>query len=60
MKHGNKVLIGDDTSEYGVLFRKVLQNKGFEVVLTPKQGKAILSAIEKEKPAVVVMDTFIA
>ena len=33
-----KVLIGDDTANFGILFRKVLEGRGFQTILTSKDG----------------------
>lgn len=55
-----KVLIGDDTANFGILFRKVLEGRGFQTILTSKDGGEIMSKIELEHPDVVVMDSFMA
>ena len=55
-----KVLIGDDTANFGILFRKVLEGRGFQTSLTSKDGGEIMSKIELEHPDVVVMDSFMA
>lgn len=51
-----KVLIGDDTAEYGVSCANGLRAQGFFVVARPKDGLALFDAIKNEMPDVVVID----
>lgn len=51
-----KVLIGDDSAEYGIACANELRTMGFYVVTRRKNGKTILDAIRDDAPDVVVMD----
>lgn len=51
-----KVLIGDDTAEYGVSCANSLRTMGFFVVARPKDGLALFDAIKNEMPDVVIVD----
>lgn len=55
MELRRKVLIGDDSADFGAIYAKVLVEKGYEVVLRSRDGKEILSAISSEKPQAVVL-----
>lgn len=50
-----KVLIGDNSADFGAICKESLREKGYEVLLQKKDGKQILSAISSEKPAVAVI-----
>lgn len=50
-----KVLIGDDSADFGAICQNALREKGYEVLLRKKDGFEILSAISSEKPDLVVM-----
>ena len=51
-----KVLIGDNSADFGALCQKALWEKGYEVLLRKKDGFEVLSAISSEKPDLVVMN----
>ena len=51
-----KVLIGDDSAEYGISCANSLRTMGFFVVARPKDGLALFDAIKNEMPDVVVVD----
>lgn len=51
-----KVLIGDDSEEYGQRCAQELRGMGFFCILRPKDGEVILEAITDEVPDVVVAD----
>ncbi len=51
-----KVLIGDDSAEYGIACANELRTLGLYVVTRRRDGKVILDAIQNDKPDVVVMD----
>lgn len=51
-----KVLIGDDSAEYGITCANELRALGLYVVTRRKDGKVILDAIRNDTPDVVVMD----
>lgn len=56
MNNKIKVLIGDDSAEYGIAYANTLRSMGFFVVARPKDGLALFDAIKNEMPDVVVMD----
>jgi two-component system response regulator (stage 0 sporulation protein A) len=51
-----KVLVGDDSTEYGKACANVLRTQGFYVIMSPRNGNDILAVIQEENPDVVVMD----
>ncbi|MCD7823607.1 MAG: sporulation transcription factor Spo0A [Oscillospiraceae bacterium] len=51
-----KVLIGDDSEEYGKKCASVLREAGFFCIIRPKDGSIILEAIRDEVPDVAVID----
>ena len=51
-----KVLIGDDSAEYGIACASALRSMGLYVITRRKDGKALLDAIRNDAPDVVVMD----
>ncbi len=53
-----KVLIADDTTEFGHNCANVLKSYGYEVVVSAKDGSKVLKEIERTKPNVVLMDMF--
>ena len=53
-----KVLIADDSTEFGIGCANVLKSYGFEVIVTAKDGSRVLSEVERAKPDVVLMDMF--
>ena len=56
MELKRKILIGDDSADFGALCRNSLREKGFEVLLRKRDGKEILSAISSENPDLVIMN----
>ncbi len=54
-----KVLIGDDSVEYGIACASSLRGKGLYVVTRPKNGNVILEAIRNDAPDVVVIDAIL-
>src|SRR6185295_11695579 len=50
-----KLLVVDDEAEIRSLLGAVLQSKGFEVV-TAEDGAAALQQVQRERPAVILMD----
>jgi len=54
-----KVLIGDDSAEYGMPYSNALKTMGFFVVSRPKDGLALFDAIKNEMPDVVVIDAIL-
>ncbi|MCD8007177.1 MAG: sporulation transcription factor Spo0A [Oscillospiraceae bacterium] len=51
-----KVLIGDDSEEYGVKCAAALREAGFFCIMRPKDGSVILEAVRDEVPDVAVID----
>lgn len=51
-----KVLIGDDTAEYGVSCASVLRSQGMFAYTRPKNGNTVLESIRNDTPDVVVID----
>ncbi len=56
MEHKVKVLIGDDSAEYGIACANCLRSKGIYTVTRKKDGKVVLDSIRNERPEVVIMD----
>lgn len=54
-----KVLIGDDSAEYGVVCANELRALDLYVVTRRRDGKVILDAIRNDQPDVVVMDAIL-
>ena len=51
-----KILIGDDSAQYGVACASSLRAMGFFVITRPKDGLTIYDAIKNEQPDVVITD----
>ncbi len=51
-----KVLIGDDSADYGISCANTLRTMGFFVVARPKDGLALFDAIKNEMPDVVIIE----
>lgn len=60
MKTRLKVLVADDTQQFGKECEKELKNAGFDVVLTAKDGNRVISVIETQQIDAVVMDAFMS
>lgn len=56
MENRKKIIIGDDTSDFGAIYQNKLEEKGYQVILTKRDGSKLLSAIEKENPDLVIMN----
>ncbi|MBQ8514187.1 MAG: sporulation transcription factor Spo0A [Ruminococcus sp.] len=56
MNHKVKVMIGDDSAEYGIACANRFRSQGLYTVTRKKDGKALLEAIRSDKPDVVIMD----
>ncbi|MBR6044225.1 MAG: sporulation transcription factor Spo0A [Ruminococcus sp.] len=56
MNNKIKILIGDDSAQYGVSCAASLRNLGFFVITRPKDGLVIYDAIRNEAPDVVMTD----
>ncbi|MGN0521997.1 MAG: sporulation transcription factor Spo0A [Eubacterium sp.] len=60
MKNNLKVLVADDSAQFGKECQQELKNAGFDVVLTPKDGSRVISVIESQHIDAVLMDVFMA
>lgn len=56
MNNKIKILIGDDSAQYGVSCASSLRNLGFFVITRQKDGLVIYDAIKNEQPDVVIID----
>ena len=56
MNNKIKILIGDDSAQYGVSCASSLRSLGFFVITRPKDGLVIYDAIRNEAPDVVLTD----
>lgn len=53
------VLLADNSEYFAVPCANVMKSHGLDVVLTEKDGKAVLEAISHRQPDVVIMDLFL-
>lgn len=60
MKNNLKVLVADSESQFGKDCQKELNKLNFDVVMTKKDGSAVISALESQHIDVVLMDVFMA
>lgn len=51
-----KILIGDDSAQYGISTASALREMGFFVITRQKDGMVIFDAIKNEQPDVVITD----
>ena len=51
-----KILIGDDTAQYGVATASSLRSMGFFVITRTKDGLKVFDAIKNEQPDIVITD----
>ena len=51
-----KILIGDDSAQYGVFCASSLRSMGFFVITRQKDGMVIYDAIKNEQPDIVITD----
>lgn len=58
MDNQMKLLLAEDTTEFGVQLDEKLKNYGIHVVRAPKDGVKILEAIERIQPDFVLMEAF--
>lgn len=58
MEQQAKVIIGDDSAEFGQICKGILESYGFSVLMLPKDGNAVWRAIEGGTASVVVMDAY--
>ncbi len=57
MKNPIKVLIGDDSLNFGVICGEMLEKRGLAPLIRPKDGIAIYDAICKNEPDIVLLDS---
>ncbi len=55
-----RILLAEDASEFGRECAAALRGYGYEVLLCPKDGNEVLSALRTQKPDVLLMDAFMA
>lgn len=60
MKNSCKVLIGDDSLNFGIICNELLEKRNFQVILKPKDGIAVYDAIKTLSPDIVIMDASMA
>lgn len=53
-----KVLVADNSSEFGKVCKQVFSSSGIDVILTPKDGVKAIEVIKEQKPDVVLLDMF--
>ncbi|MBE6837206.1 MAG: sporulation transcription factor Spo0A [Ruminococcus sp.] len=56
MNNKIKILIGDDSVEFGVCYASALREKDFYVITRSKDGRVLFDAIRNEQPDVVICD----
>ncbi len=56
MNHKVKVLIGDDSVEYGIACANCFRSNGIYTVTRKKDGKVVLDSIKNDQPEIVIMD----
>jgi len=54
-----KVILADNSEQYGKAYAQVMRSKGLQVDLHPKDGRQLLDTIIRESPDVVIMDVFL-
>lgn len=57
MNHRIKVLLGDDSLNFGISCAKILEERNFHVKTTPKNGIVVLEEIHTFEPDIVVMES---
>lgn len=58
MEKRTQILIAEEGTQQGKLFRSVLNSHGFEVSLVAKDGREVINRLKKDSFDVLVMDTF--
>ncbi len=56
MKEKKKILIGDDTADYGISTASALRSYGLYAITRRKDGAILLNTIKEELPDVVIID----
>lgn len=60
MKNNIKVLIADDTAQFGKECQNHLKSAGYEVILCKKDGSRVISVLESQHIDVLLMDAFMS
>lgn len=55
-----KIMLAEDTNEFGQSCAGVLRSAGYEVLLMAKDGSEIIANIERSAPDILIMDIFMA
>ncbi len=53
-----KIVLGDNTLNFGILCADMLTKLNFDVITTSKDGVEVFNAIKEHKPHIVIMDVF--
>ncbi len=56
MQEKKKILIGDDTADYGITTASALRSYGLYAITRRKDGAILLNTIKEEQPDVVIID----
>lgn len=54
-----KIMLAEDTTEYGTTCAKALRANGYDVMTVPKDGAQILKSLKSNQPDVLIMDMFL-
>ncbi len=60
MNNQIKVLLTEDNTQFGRMCAKVLVNKGFNVSTVSKNGAEVIEAVERLRPDILIIDSFMA
>ena len=60
MEKKKKILLADDSTDFGNMCKSALQAQGYEVVMTQKDGSKVLEQLSRGQYDVVVMDAFMS
>ena len=60
MKEKAKVLIAESAGEYCAKCASLLKTYGFEAVIVPRDGLAVVQMVGEMRPKVVLMDVFLS
>ncbi len=58
MEKKMKVLLADDSADFGCLCKNALQSNGYDVIMTHKDGSEVLKHLEQNSADVVLLDAF--
>ncbi|MBE6779166.1 MAG: sporulation transcription factor Spo0A [Ruminococcaceae bacterium] len=59
MERKINVLLADNSKHFAIPCANVMKSHGLDVVTTPKDGKAVLEAMQQHRPDVIIMDFFL-